>query len=267
MEQKNKVYQRKRLRTDMLDEQNIPRFCQKYDFDITLSKENTKNNKFLVVNAPFLDELGFVCAREIKNILCAELKQFFNIKKHKKILFIGLGNENITADSLGPKILKKLFMSKDLNFECQTFGLSPSVEAKTGLETADVIRAIANEFKPNLVVLFDTLASAKIERLGCSFQLNTKGISAGSGVGNFNKKIDKKFLKADCLAVGVPFMIYAENLAKIIKENKSKLKNLVLTPNNIDRQINVCAEIIADCFNQTLFPTLTDEEIKNLISC
>lgn len=267
MKQKNKVYQRKKLRTDMLDEQNKPKFCQKYDFGISLNKENLKNNKFLVVNAPFLDELGSVCAREIKNILCCELKQFFNIKKYKKILFVGLGNETITADSLGPKILKKLFMSKGLDFECQTFGISPSVEAKTGLETADVIKAIANEFKPDLVVLFDTLASAKIERLGCSFQLNTKGISAGSGVGNFNKKIDKKFLKINCLAVGVPFMIYAESLANIIKENKSKLKNLVLTPNNIDRQINVCAEIIADCFNEVLFPTLTEEEIKNLTSC
>ena len=62
-------------------------------------------------------------------------------------------------------------------------------------------------------------------------------------------------------------MIYAENLSKIISASKSKLKNLVLTPNNIDRQINNCAEIIADCFNEVLFPELSKEELKNLIGC
>ncbi|MBO4412721.1 MAG: GPR endopeptidase [Clostridia bacterium] len=224
-------------------------------------------NLKIIVNATFLDELGSVCAKKVKEILSFELKNFFNIKKYKKVLFIGLGNESITADSLGPKIIKRLFMSNKLDFECQTFGLSPSVEAKTGIETADIIKALTIELKPDLVVIFDTLASSKLERLGCSFQLNTKGISAGSGVGNLNKNINKKNLNTNSITVCVPFMIYAENLSKIISASKSKLKNLVLTPNNIDRQINNCAEIIADCFNEVLFPELSKEELKNLIGC
>lgn len=271
MVKKTALYRKLNNRTDMLDEQNLPLDeAIKYDFDITISRKQSARKKFSIINSPNLDLLGYKCASYVEFLLSTELNEFFKIKKYKKILYFGLGNDKITADALGSLIIKNLFMSNGLDFKHQTAGVCPSVQAKTGLETAEIIKSICEKFKPDLAIMFDTLASNSIVRLGNSFQINNDGIAAGSGVGSLNRFMNKKYLGCECLVVGVPFMIYAENfLSEMeIKKNKNAniLEELVLTPKNIDRQVNNCGEIIANAFNNIFFPELSKEDIKNLIS-
>lgn len=254
----------KQNRTDMQDEIVGCGNFLATSYGVSISRIKRNGHIYSIINAPNLDIVGSRCAKYVEFLIKNELENVFKIKEYKNIIFFGLGNENITADALGGKVVKKLFVSKDLEFDCQTCAVCPSVQAKTGLETADIIKAITKEFQPDLVVFFDTLASSTIERLGCCFQINNEGIAAGSGVGNINKMMNKKFLGTNCIVCGVPFMIYAD---KVIKSNKKDILNdFVLTPKNIDRQINNCAEIISNSFNYALFPELSKEEINNIIS-
>lgn len=271
MSKKAKIYNKISKRTDMFDERNLPLDEPlKYDFGITISRKQSGRKKFSIINAPELDFIGYKCANYVEFLINNELIEFYNIQKYKSILYFGLGNDKITADALGGEIIKRLFMSNGLDFKFQTAGVCPSVQAKTGLETAEIIKSICEKFKPDLIILFDTLASNSIVRLGNSFQINNDGLAAGSGVGNSNKFMNKKFLGADCIVIGVPFMIYAENFLDEInascKSKKQLLKELVLAPKNIDRQVANCSEIIAGALNNIFFPELSKEDIKNLIS-
>ena len=271
MNKKTSIYNKILNRTDMFDEQHLPLDESiKYDFGITISRKQSGKKKFSIINAPDLDFIGYKCASYVEFLINNELIEFYNIQKHKSILYFGLGNDKITADALGGEIIKRLFMSNGLDFKYQTAGVCPSVQAKTGLETAELIKSICEKFKPDLVVLFDTLASNSIMRLGHSFQINNEGLAAGSGVGSCNKFMNKKFLGCDCIVIGVPFMIYAESfLDEIQYKNKVKknlLRELVLAPKNIDRQVSNCGEIIASALNNIFFPELSKEDIKNLIS-
>ena len=267
--QKKAILNRNKLRTDMFDEQGQSGENFAYDYEIEVSRKKVGKKQFSIINAPNLDFYGSKCARYVEFLLKNELLEHFKVDKYTNILYFGLGNDEITADAFGEKVVKRLFISKGIDFIYQTSAICPSVQAKTGLKTADVVKAIVQEFEPDLVVFFDTLASRSITRLGCSFQLNNDGIAVGSGVGNFNKFMNKKFLDCDCLVVGVPFMIYAENFVKEINaniKNKNLLKELVMTPKNIDRQVVVCAQIVGNAFNNLLFPELSQEEIENIMS-
>ena len=259
---------RNKARTDMFDEQGEMGESFIYDYEIELSRKKRGKKFFSIINAPNLDFYGNACARYVEFLLKNELEQHFMVNEYENILYFGLGNDEITADAFGEKVVKRLFISNGIDFTYQTAAVCPSVEAKTGLETAEIVKAIVQNFQPDLVVFFDTLASGSITRLGCSFQINNDGIAVGSGVGNFNKFMNKKFLGVECLVLGVPFMIYAENFIKEIEvniKNKNALKDLVMTPKNIDRQISICAQIVSNAFNTLLFPELSEEEIKNIM--
>lgn len=268
--EQNKAVLRKNLsRTDMYDEQGNAGENFSYDYEIEINRKNIGKKVYSIINSPNLDFYGNKCANYVEFLLKNELENRFCIEKYKNILYFGLGNDEITADAFGEKVVKRLFISNSIDFEYQTSAICPSVQAKTGLQTAEVVRAIVQKFEPDLVVFFDTLASNSITRLGCSFQINNDGIAVGSGVGNFNKFMNKKFLGCDCLVVGVPFMIYAENFITEINskiKNKNLLKELVMTPKNIDRQVVVCSQIVANAFNSLFFQELTKEEIENIMS-
>ena len=63
-------------------------------------------------------------------------------------------------------------------------GIVPGVMAQTGMETAQIMRGIVRETKPDLVIAIDALAARSIRRLGTTIQVTDTGIHPGSGVGN-----------------------------------------------------------------------------------
>ena len=60
----------------------------------------------------------------------------------------------------------------------------------TGLESATIIRAVARETKANLVIVVDTLATAKPMRVFRSFQLTDAGLEPGSATQAGRDKIN-----------------------------------------------------------------------------
>ncbi len=136
-------------------------------------------------------------------------------------LVAGLGNGEITPDSLGPKVIPKLVVTRHLFSHlpkaterlAPVCALAPGVLGITGIETGEIIKGVAERVKPDLVIVVDALASRKTERVGTTIQLADTGISPGSGVGNKRKAINRETIGVPVLAVGVPMVVDAATIA------------------------------------------------------
>lgn len=137
-----------------------------------------------------------------------------------KILAVGLGNQLVTPDALGPKVVGSLQMTRHLDGQygegfCEERGLPllsgivPGVMAQTGMETAEILKGIIRETKPDLLIAIDALAARSIRRLGTTIQLTDTGIHPGSGVGNHRHSLTRESLGIPVLAIGVPTVVGA----------------------------------------------------------
>lgn len=158
---------------------------------------------------------------EISQLLAKELKQLLHIHGHLKVLVVGLGNEYVTPDALGPKVVSKLFVTRHLfkfynkdtdDDLAELSAISPGVMGITGIETGEIIRGIVEKIKPDLVIAVDALASRKMERVNTTIQISTDGIHPGFGVGNKRQALDKKTLGIPVIAIGVPTVVDAATL-------------------------------------------------------
>ncbi len=142
--------------------------------------------------------------------------------KNSVTLVVGLGNRNITADALGPKVVDGLLVTRhlfDLMPEDISDGvmpvcaLSPGVLGITGIETNEIIKGVVQRIKPDVIIAIDALASRSISRVMTTIQLSNTGIKPGAGVGNERGGLDADTLGVPVIAVGVPTVVDAATMA------------------------------------------------------
>lgn len=194
-------------------------------------------------------------------------------KKNFTILVAGLGNREVTADSLGPKVVDNLIINRhyliDDDDDIKICAVCPGVMAQTGMETAQIIKGIAENVKPDIVIAIDALAARNTERLNTTIQLSDTGINPGSGVGNHRVGITKENIGVPVIAVGVPTVIDASTIVcdavsrldmiKDMSEERkrsivrdavgSNMKDMYVTPKDIDANINLIGRTVAYAIN------------------
>ena len=204
---------------------------------------------------------------KISNIL-EEIYDEFNLDQSSYVLILGLGNDEVTPDSLGPKVMKNLLVTKhlaDLNQLEEGLGIvgaiAPGVMGQTGIESSDIIKALVKDTKPDLVIVVDALASRSLHRVNRTIQITTGGISPGSGVGNKRKEISKETMGVPVIAIGVPTVVDIASifydLNKMIGEEDFDLSsmliesdlNYMVTNKEIDEMINMTSDIISKGLN------------------
>lgn len=169
-------------------------------------------------------------------------------KKISSVLVVGLGNSNITADSLGPKtnnyvlstrhIMQDLEQSSDFSNLFSVASISTGVLGETGIETAEIIKGVVSQISPSCVIVIDALAASSTDRLGNTIQFSDNGISPGSGVGNHRHEISRKSMGVPVIAIGIPTVVNTS----LISGNKSD--NAFVTPREIDRITEQGAKLI-----------------------
>lgn len=235
-----------------------------------------KANKFNIdkgeyVALSFIDLNENITRNVLEKILTYNIIYFFQKylkKEHNKILVIGLGNRNIIADALGPQVINHIDVNNHLDdIDTKIAALSLGVMAQTGIETSDILSSITKEFKPDLVILIDALASKSIKRINRAIQLNDVSISPGSGVKNYRKIINYKSLNAPLISIGVAtvveaYSIISDTISFINENNNLSIKNNVIkkilpfennffvTPKSIDDDIEILSNIIARAINK-----------------
>ncbi len=258
----------KRKVTDLFDEKkNNSKFkSQNFEYGITVNKSLDK--KKVIINAEAITFLGAKLENRLVEIMETELVSNFKFHKFKNIFVIGLGNKDVPCDSLGPKVVEKLVVSRGLDMNPKLCAFAPNVFSNTGIETSEIVGSISNHIKPDLVILIDSLATVSVSRLCSCFQISKGGLVAGSGSATNNKKISSSFLGVkNIVSIGVPMLIYANSLNAVDGEgNKlSSFPSLVLSPSDITKSIDLLSDIIAMAINKAVFRNLCEDEIEALV--
>ena len=215
-----------------------------------------------------------------------------HIDKQGEILVVGLGNIYVTPDSLGPKVVNDIEVTRHIiNYLPQyveegtrmVSAISPGVLGTTGIETVEILKGIVDNIHPKLVIVIDALASRSIERISSTVQLSDTGIVPGAGVGNKRSEISQSTLGIPVIAIGIPTVVETAVLvndclnmfiAKLQEEAKSndylnQLKeqdnydeikealipgdfNLIVTPKEIDDLIENMTEVVAKGINLSM---------------
>ena len=211
--------------------------------------------------------------RRASKALAEELKKMIKFDYFLKVLVVGLGNEKVTPDSLGPHTVDKVKITSHLFriFECDgdwemanVSGFNPSVTGVTGMETAELIERAVSLVKPDVVIAIDSLAAKDISRMSTTIQLCDTGIAPGAGMGNSRKALNQDSLGCRVVAIGVPTVIDSRNLlleaAEEVKEwdvesyiRKHNL-DMIVTSTDIDQIIKNFSDIISNAINITLHP-------------
>lgn len=229
--------------------------------------------------------------QKASEVLTKELQNIFDvhIQKQDEILVVGLGNVYVTPDSLGPKVINEIDVTRHfINYMPQyveegtrmVSAISPGVLGTTGIETVEILKGIVDNTNPKLIIVIDALASRSIDRISSTIQISDTGIIPGAGVGNTRKEISKNTLGIPVIAIGIPTVvdlatlvsdgidIFVEKLQQGANSNEylNKLKeednydqvkealnvgdyNMIVTPKEIDDLIENMKDVVARGIN------------------
>ena len=195
------------------------------------------------------------------------------------VLVAGLGNRAITPDAIGPKVHQNTLVTRHLVRQMpEHFGalrpvasVAAEVMGTTGVESGELVRAVCEKIRPACVVAVDALASRSLKRLCRTVQIADTGITPGSGVGNHRLGLTRDTLGAPVVAVGVPTVVDGATLAADLLGTEElpdlgEGRDLLVTPKDIDSQVNDMAKVIGYGISMALQPGMSVEELELLLS-
>ncbi|MBU2701483.1 spore protease [Sporomusaceae bacterium BoRhaA] len=255
---------------------------------------------YVTVEAPGLRYKNTPLSAKVMNYVAQELAKLLHVSSDATILIVGLGNWNVTPDALGPRTIDKIVVTRHLDDLLspelkggvrRVCALAPGVLGLTGMETAEIIKGVVAEVKPQTVIAIDALAAASSSRVVTTIQLSTTGIHPGSGVGNKRFGLTEDSLGVPVIAIGVPTVVHASTIAmdtihilqehaafaryfksletlsdqdqqKVIRQVLPDiLGDMMVTPKEVDRMIDDIAVVVAGGINQALHPNIDYENI------
>jgi len=198
-----------------------------------------------------------------------------------EVLVVGLGNRAITPDAVGPKAADNTLVTRHLRqLAPEHFGSFRSVAAlaagvlgSTGIESGEIVRAVAEKTAPRAIIAIDALCARRVERLCATVQLSDTGIAPGSGVGNHRFALNEETLGVPVIALGVPTVVEAATLAADLLEEAEAPEELrerpggrlIVTSQDIDQRVEDMARVIGSAVSLALQPELTLEELEGLV--
>lgn len=172
--------------------------------------------KLKIATEEDIQKAAEVLAKELRDLLGK------HVESKDEILIVGLGNQYVTPDSLGPKVINDIdvtrhileYMPQALSEDTRPVSaISPGVLGTTGIETLEILKGIVDNIHPKLLIVIDALASRSIERISSTIQLADTGITPGAGVGNTRKNLSIDTLGIPVIALGIPTVVEAATIA------------------------------------------------------
>lgn len=178
--------------------------------------------------------------------------------------------------------------------------LSPGVMGITGIETGEIIKGVVEKVRPDIIIAIDALASRKMDRVSTTIQISDTGINPGAGVGNNRMELNEKTLGVPVIAIGIPTVVDAATivndtldliieslkkeatvgsefydlLSQVSSDDKYSLiqevlnpymKNVIVTPTDIDAVVDDLSIIIANGLNIALHPGIDLQDVNRYI--
>ncbi len=217
--------------------------------------------------------------------IAAELNGLLKLPEEATCLVVGLGNRAITPDAIGPGVADHTMVTRHLVEQApEHFGsfrpvaaLAAGVLGTTGVESGELVKAVAEKIRPGCIIAVDALASRSMDRVCTTVQLANTGIVPGSGVGNHRAALNRETLGVPVIAVGVPTVVDAGTLAADILAEAGQEgldpealagagEGLMVTPRDIDQRVADLVKVIGYGINLALQPGLTIEDVDLSLS-
>ncbi len=202
-----------------------------------------KSGTYITIDTTAIVENDHETLLKIQKQIANQIHLFFEkyeIQADAMGLIVGLGNDNVTPDSLGPSVIENIFVTKHIfdlhpeEIDPEGFrpvcAIAPGVMGTTGIETAEIVHSIIKDVNPGFVIVIDALAARALTRVNKTIQISDAGISPGSGVGNKRKEISYDTLNIPVISVGIPTVVDAVTITNdaidmMIKHIAYSLKN------------------------------------------
>lgn len=264
-------------------------FYEKEDVRVTKVSIETKNGAksmgkpmgiYVTMEAPAMVEPDEDYHREISECFAKELLSLLPEGEEQNVLVVGLGNREVTADALGPQTVDHLYITRHIvkeygkaAYNCKKMNLlsalEPGVMARTGMETAEIVKGVVRETAPDVLLVIDALAARSIRRLNRTIQITNTGIQPGSGVGNHRCALTAENLGIPVIAIGIPTVVDAATIVmdameKLLEEEKDsdhmqfmlhqnlpfpELNNMYMTGKDVDAIIKRISFMISEGIN------------------
>ena len=244
-----------------------------------------RRGRYVTLDAPELTDRPLDLFERVSRTLADELTHLMEgLGACENVLVVGLGNRAITPDSLGPRVVESVYVTRHIKQYLPdalpgpvraVSAVAPGVLGVTGVETMEIVRGVVEHCRPDLVIAVDSLASRRAARISTTVQLTDTGISPGAGVGNNRTGLDRETLGVPVIAIGVPLVVFATTISQDtisliadetgLHNDEERLKELaaqviaehigelIVTPKEIDSIVADMTRIVADGINMALF--------------
>ena len=247
--------------------------------DDAAARLEKRKGRYVTLDAPELSARPLDLFERVSRALSNELSRLMEgLGTCENVLVVGLGNRAITPDSLGPRVVESIYVTRHIKQYMPdalpgpvraVSAVAPGVLGVTGVETMEIVRGVVEHCKPDLVIAVDALASRRAARISTTVQLTDAGISPG------RTGLDRETLGVPVIAIGVPLVVFATTIsqdtisliadetglhndeerlkelaAKVIAEH---IGELIVTPKEIDSIVADMTRIVADGINMALF--------------
>ena len=236
-------------------------------------------------------EMPALCRREKSDYLGAaaavaeQISALLPVGDKAPVLVAGLGNRDMTSDAIGPKAIDFVFVTRHLIAGVPAhFGdfrpvsaLAAGVMGDTGMESGEILKAVAQAVQPACIVAVDALASRSVERIFTTIQISDTGIVPGSGVGNHRMALNRETMGVPVIAIGVPTVVNAATLCLDLLEKTGQrgadpeklLKigaELFVTPRDVDALGETLSKVLGLGISLALHVDISVEDVEMFLS-
>jgi len=200
------------------------------------------------------------CLRVLSAILEEYIRRAGICLRNCRTLVCGLGNGEITSDSLGSAVCRRIPVYSGMENNSEIYVLCPGVPARTGIPTDALVKAAAELIHADLLITADALCARSINRLASVIQVTDSGITPGSGNSEspLSGEISTRTMPCPVLTVGVPTVISSSAMLQdLMGENTAAAlpAPMPVSHTAIDAIIHGYSEIIAGAVTRTLLTT------------
>ena len=236
--------------------------------------------RYVTVSFPTAANLCYRDFLSLCDAVSKELRAFCWDYSHT--LVCGIGNRALSADALGVLTADNVLVTHHLKhmdgipLGVSGFGdvsaFSPGPMAKTGAESAELIRSIVDKLRPDAIIAVDALAARDATRLARTIQISDTGIAPGSGIGNARMALTEESLGVPVIAIGVPTVVDTATLVRDSLEGRSPNENLLrelsglfVAPKEIDTISENLSRLIGWAINRALHGNFSYEEMAMMV--
>lgn len=184
---------------------------------------NKPIGRYITIENAALSRPQSLRTRELSGIIAGELQRLLGPGDKGCAMVAGLGNRNLTPDSLGPRVTANILVSRHILSNMPDFlddrvrsvcAVSPGVMGNTGIETGELLRSAVEAVRPSCLIVVDSLAARSRRRILGTVQISDAGVVPGSGVDNHRVALNEQTLGLPVVAIGVPMVVRAAVLGQ-----------------------------------------------------